>query len=151
MAGPTTSAIDFGLRDGFVLRGLTAAAVGVALHHIVFRKGEWHLQAPAVFTLWLLSYPALFVVELGLGAQNAAASALNTITTLSCLMGAVFASMTVYRLFFHRLRSFPGPKMARVSKLWHSYQCLDGKNHHVLDKLNRQYGDFVRTGMLDVA
>ena len=59
---------------------------------------------------------------------------------------ALFASIAARRLFFHRLQSFPGPILAKVSKLWHLYHCLDSRNHLVLDDLHNRYGDFVRTG-----
>ncbi|KAL9089692.1 MAG: hypothetical protein Q9159_002420 [Coniocarpon cinnabarinum] len=59
---------------------------------------------------------------------------------------SLFLSMTLYRLFFHRLRHFPGPKIAAVSKLWHAYHCLGGQNYRFLSDLHMKYGDFVRTG-----
>lgn len=54
--------------------------------------------------------------------------------------------MTIYRLFFHPLRRFPGPVLARVSKLWHVFHCINSRNYLLLDKLHLQYGEFVRTG-----
>lgn len=63
---------------------------------------------------------------------------------------ALFSSMAIYRIFFHRTRHFPGPRLAAVSKLWHMYHCLNGQNHLLLEKLHRQYGDFVRTGPSEI-
>ncbi|KAL9593418.1 MAG: hypothetical protein Q9179_005896 [Wetmoreana sp. 5 TL-2023] len=50
---------------------------------------------------------------------------------------------------FHRLRNFPGPRFAAVSKLWHIWQCRDSRNHLVLEDLRRQYGSFVLTALTE--
>ena len=55
--------------------------------------------------------------------------------------------MSIYRLFFHRLREISGPVLAIVSKFWHVAHCLDSKDHILSEKLHQKYGDFVRTGM----
>ncbi|KAL8754101.1 MAG: hypothetical protein Q9184_005223 [Pyrenodesmia sp. 2 TL-2023] len=54
--------------------------------------------------------------------------------------------MTVCRRFFHRLRHFPGPWTAGITKFWHVYHCATSQNHLLLDRLHGQYGQFVRTG-----
>jgi cytochrome P450 len=126
-------------------RPTAAALLGVALHQLVFRKGEWHLQAPALFTLWLSSHAILFLAESILSSgRDWKQSVKQTLLITGCFTAAIFSSIVVGRLF--RLRDFPGPRLAGASKLWHSLQCLDGKNYRVLHKLHQQYGDFVRTG-----
>lgn len=132
--------------DSTLLRVYTGAIIALTLHHLVFRRGEWHLKAPLLLTIWLASHPLLFVGELVMGTNTLIASASNTLLTLGSYAIFSIASMAVYRLFFHRLGSFPGPKMASVTKLWHAYKCLPGQNHLLLDDLHRQYGDYVRTG-----
>jgi tryprostatin B 6-hydroxylase len=123
------------------------SVLAIAVHHFIFRKGEWHLQAPHIFAIWALSAPILFVTETLLSSsQSWRALARNAVLTTSCFTIATLSSIAVYRLFFHRLGDFPGPALARVSKLWHTVQCQDSRNHLVLDKLHQQYGDFVRTG-----
>lgn len=62
----------------------------------------------------------------------------------------LFLSITIYRLFFHRIRHFPGPLLAALSKLGHSYQCRYSQNHIVLERLHQRYGDFVRTGPSEI-
>lgn len=58
--------------------------------------------------------------------------------------------LTVYRLYFHPLRNFPGPKLAAVST-WYEfyYDYLRNPNGklamHVLD-LHQQYGEIFRLG-----
>jgi tryprostatin B 6-hydroxylase len=59
---------------------------------------------------------------------------------------ALFSSITIYRVYFHRLSRFPGPKWARITKIWHAWQSRHCQNFLVLSELHRKYGDFVRTG-----
>ncbi|KAK5991667.1 Cytochrome P450 monooxygenase notG [Cladobotryum mycophilum] len=127
-------------------RLIASTVLAVALHHFVFKKGEWHLRAPLILSIWLLSYPFLFLAELTLGSKNFIGSGFNAILTLGCFTTVTFVSIAIYRIFFHQLSSFPGPRLAKVSKLWHFAQCWDGKNHLLLDDLHKKYGDFVRTG-----
>lgn len=59
------------------------------------------------------------------------------------------ASMIIYRLFFHRLRNFPGPWGAKVSRFY-TFGLIKRSNlkyHLELEKLHRKYGDYVRTGI----
>lgn len=57
------------------------------------------------------------------------------------------ASILTYRAFFHRLRHFPGPFLAKLSKLWAVFQSAKRLQYHQkLEELHKQYGDVVRTG-----
>ncbi|KUI71889.1 Tryprostatin B 6-hydroxylase [Cytospora mali] len=58
----------------------------------------------------------------------------------------LFTSITIYRLYFHRLSSFPGPCIAGFTKFWHVWKCRRGKNHLVIEELRQQYGSIIRTG-----
>ena len=66
----------------------------------------------------------------------------------STYLSSLFVSIITYRTMFHRLHHFPGPALAKFSKLWHVAHCLGSKNHLLLDGLHKTYGDFVRTGTL---
>lgn len=111
-------------------------ALGVGAHLAIFIQGEWHLQAPALFIAHATAFSALFVLGIS-----------QPLTLWLLYLTGLFLSMGCYRLLFHRLRAFPGPRMAALSKLWHVLQCLDSRNHLVLQRLHAQYGPFVRTGM----
>ena len=125
-----------------------AAGAGIVSHHLVFKKGEWHVQAPYLLGAYLASLPSLAVLE-ELGFRNGNISRSLSAATLILLFFtfALFSSIVIYRTLFHRLRHFPGPKIAAVTKLWHAYHCMDGKNYIFLQTLHQQYGDFVRTGI----
>jgi tryprostatin B 6-hydroxylase len=72
-----------------------------------------------------------------------------SVVIFSCYLLSLGASVSVYRLFFHRLRHFPGPKLAASFKLWHVWQSRTSKNHLVMWSMFEQYGAVVRTGMFE--
>lgn len=82
---------------------------------------------------------------------NSLRLAAGTIGLLVIVYGSsFFDSITVYRIFFYRIRRFPGPMMANLSEFWHVSR-LPGKPKLIfLDELHQKYGDFVRTGKVSV-
>jgi hypothetical protein len=54
-----------------------------------------------------------------------------------------------YRAFFHPLRNYPGPSGAKLSRWWTIKQTWDSNLRYylVLQRLQSQYGDYVRTGL----
>jgi hypothetical protein len=125
-----------------------ASGAGILSHHFVFKRGEWHMQAPYLVCFSAVSIPILAAVEeLGFDGGNIARSFSAAVLILLSFVCTLFTSIIIYRLYFHRLRDFPGPKIAAATKLWHAYYCLDGKNYLFLQRLRAEYGDFVRTGI----
>ncbi|KAF5670172.1 isotrichodermin C-15 hydroxylase (cytochrome P-450 monooxygenase CYP65A1) [Fusarium circinatum] len=65
------------------------------------------------------------------------------------LSGATFVSwiigVVIYRLYFHPLARFPGPKIAACSEFWFLYNWASGYYVHNISDLHRKYGDVVRT------
>lgn len=129
---------------------VAASAAGVLIHNSIFIHGEWHLHTVEVLICHTLGYSGL--VLFAVIYHNF--SLLAALTVSSQMFGmytlCLLASISVYRLFFHRLREFPGPILASVSKFWHLAHSLDSKNHILLEKLHQEYGDFVRIGMTTV-
>lgn len=117
---------------------LTAASIGVLVHLAVFIRGEWHLCGPRLLLLHA-------VVGLASVQSFRPSTELAFYASLAYFVG-LFGSIVTYRLLFHRLRHFPGPRLAAVSKLWHAWQCRDYKNHMLMAKLHERYADFVRVG-----
>ena len=124
---------------------LSASILGLLAHQLVFIRGEWHLLAPTVFSIHLVLALLFIGAEVQLG-SNVSGSNVNALVSVACYLISLFTSIAIYRIFFHRLRHFPGPRLAAVSKLWHVWQCRDSRNHLVLERLRQEYGSFVRTG-----
>lgn len=121
-----------------------AFGTGVLAHLGIFIRGEWHMRGPYVLMVH-------FLLVLGgyywLQQKHVVPAPAQTVAMIAgSYLTGLFTSMTIYRLFFHRLRKFPGPVMARVSKLWHVWECLGSRNYALLDRMYEKYGSVVRIG-----
>ena len=126
---------------------LAAALAGVAVHLGIFIRGEWHLVVHWI----VLAHASLFLL-LWASLTRYDASTLNPLFTstvlFTCYVQSLWASIVIYRLYFHKLRRFPGPKLGAATKFWHVWQSRNSKNHLVMWNLFDTYGTVVRTGML---
>ena len=127
---------------------IDAATAGLVAHHGLFIRGEWHLDGPKI----VFGHVALSTVVWWYFLRHMSTSVTEHICLCSLVFGvyllSLFSSIIIYRLFFHPLRHFPGPRFAAASKFWHIFKCRNGKNFRVLEDLRHLYGQFVRTGEL---
>jgi ACR3 family arsenite efflux pump ArsB len=133
------------IMSGLVLL-FSALVVGILVHVGVFIRGEWHLHILHI----LISHISIFSLTLHLIYQKKGESFVDAIqdvfvAAVAYLLG-LFGSMTIYRLFFHKLANFPGPKLAAVSKLWHVWHIRRSTNYLFLQQLHKRYGKIIRTG-----
>lgn len=126
---------------------VTSALAGVAFHGLT-QLGELDLVVPQ--TLGCLSAAALAVlyVDVQVFHQTAADAATNLVTAIIGFLLSLTASVVIYRIFFHRLRKFPGPLGAKITKLHSLYLSRNFQYQVEIEKLHKQYGDVVRTGGL---
>lgn len=128
---------------------------GVLLQIFAFRKGEWDLLVPHL----TFAYAALFFglsgwilhVQRTNTLENLAATIFSVILIGIFHVTGILTSMVLYRVFFHRLRKFPGPFLGRISNLYPTY--LRAKKLHLYEEvelLHQQYGDFVRLGTSEI-
>lgn len=69
------------------------------------------------------------------------------VTTFSTYLITLCLSVVAYRLSpFHPLAKYPGPILARVTKLWSVRKAVGQKQHLIYKKLHDRYGDVVRVG-----
>ncbi|KNZ55839.1 cytochrome P450 67, partial [Puccinia sorghi] len=54
--------------------------------------------------------------------------------------------LSFYRLFWHDLRSFPGPKMATLTQGWILREAYFGRTRFTMKELGEKYGEWVRIG-----
>lgn len=123
---------------------LVAAAAGLVTHNVFFKHGEHHLDSPWLFRLSVAALASLP----SLGLMHGSSYSRDGFLVLASFVLALFLSITSYRLLFHPLHSFNGPLLNRASKLWHVWKILDSQGFLYLDQLHKQYGEFVRTGLL---
>ena len=125
---------------------IAAGAAGLA-SHLIFARGEYHLKAPALFRVYLLLAMLICVSEYRLDGQKLGRAIINTWAVSLSYCIPLFTSIGTYRASFHPLSKIPGPQLARVSSFWHVIQCRESKNHLLIERLHRQYGAVVRTGL----
>ncbi|KAH8593673.1 cytochrome P450 [Bisporella sp. PMI_857] len=126
-----------------------AFGTGLLLHVAAYRRGEWDLEIPTVSTVYsLLEIGAIYLLHNFSQNHEPLVSTVRGVAWLGvCHVLGIYTSMTIYRLFFHRLRHFPGPRLAPISNFYHTY--LTAKKLHLYEEveaLHEQYGDFVRIG-----
>ncbi len=125
---------------------VSAAILGVLLHLTILRR---LLVEKFVYRL----IAGLFVSAVGLAiAYFIKGFSLLVTLTKVCVVGSsfgtgLFVSLVVYRVFFHRLRSFPGPFKLKVSRFFSAaLAAKEVKYYKEVAKLHEEYGDFIRTG-----
>ena len=124
----------------------SVAIAGFASHLLYYIRGEHHLNASLLFYIYITLAAAILVYHFQINDYAFIEAGQNTSVIIAVYALPLFASIIIYRVFFHRLSSFPGPFLARISKLWHVYHVRYSQNHQFLNNLHKQYGPFVRTG-----
>jgi hypothetical protein len=126
---------------------LISSTAGLLLHHGLFINGEWHLH---VFSI-VVGHILAFAVTLNLLPRFKTfvdSTELFTLWISMCTayLVSLWTSMVVYRLWFHKLSGFKGPRLAAVTKFWHVWMARKSRNYQVLWNMWKRYGKVVRTG-----
>ncbi|EJD01469.1 cytochrome P450 [Fomitiporia mediterranea MF3/22] len=132
------------LRDTLVLD-----FVGALLVHAIYKRYEIDPSRPVVTSLLLGGVPSIcaFLLKAHLGSMIYAVPIACTVfyTTL-------ITSVVLYRISpFHPLAGYPGPLLARITKLYGLAKMASGKNHEWYKKLHEKYGPYVRVGPNEVS
>jgi cytochrome P450 family 628 len=118
-------------------------ASGVTTHLFLFRHGEWDTKSPAIVLSYVLAFIIASVLQRTLWhAETSVAAAAAGYHFLG-----LYASMLLYRAFFHRLCKYPGSFLGRLSNFYVTF--LSAKRLHLfleVQQLHAKYGDIVRLG-----
>ena len=94
--------------------------------------------------LLLVVVPALLSIPISNHTPSPSAAFLLAFVTYG---SAVTSFTLIYRLSpFHPLAKYPGPAIAKTSKLWAAYLSAKGDIHRTFKSLHDRYGDVVRVG-----
>ena len=115
----------------------TATQTSYQCFHYLEPRSKLPLIALLLFVPALLSIPISYHVPWPIAVQLAFAAYGSTVTSFAL----------IYRLSpFHPLAKYPGPAIAKTSKLWAAYLCAKGDLHRCYKSLHDRYGDVVRVG-----
>ena len=93
-----------------------AAAAGISAHIFYFTRGFREHRGLQIVIFHLLAGTLVLFQSIrfvGVIHGILSAAAVNAV-----YLSSLFGSIVIYRLFFHRLRHFPGPWIARVTKFY---------------------------------
>lgn len=95
----------------------------------------------------LVAEPLLLITQ---GRKSTPQALLSSAIINTTFVTVLFSSIAIYRLFFHKLCRFPGPKMAALTKFWNLSLAVEGRTPARIQALHDKYGDFVRIVRPDV-
>ena len=125
-----------------------AAGVGITSHILYFVRGEHHQHTLQFLqVLFYGFFPLSFILARLLQVNYVEAMQLGVIVVGSYLI-ALWLSMLIYRYFFHRLKPFPGSRLARLSKFYQFFAGFRLNAFRRSHQAHLEYGNYVRTGRL---
>jgi cytochrome P450 family 628 len=124
-----------------------AVLCGLLSHWLYFIHGEKDGKAFRIIVAYLNCEIILSAYLLRYLGFSSAYWLFSTAINLS-YFGALLFSIATYRLAFHRLRHFPGPFGAKITKGYGLWMARNVKYIEELYNLHNIYGDVVRTGLL---
>ncbi|KAI1660589.1 cytochrome P450 [Daldinia decipiens] len=142
------SSYGLGLWDQGRLSPVAALGVplGVLFHLALSRLGDAERFMYTLIAAMLFLMLGILSVSVFLGSSFLGALAGLCILASTFNVG-LFSSMVIYRLFFHRLRRFPGPFDLKISRFFSVLRVAkEAKYHSDVAKMHERYGDFIRTG-----
>ncbi|KAF7377786.1 hypothetical protein MSAN_00202000 [Mycena sanguinolenta] len=119
-----------------------AAALGLVTHFL------FHKYEPSSANVALLVLPIQPVALLVLLSEPFS----RLFYTYVVFLGTLSLSIIVYRLSpFHPLAQYPGPAIAKVTKLWSFWKTAQGYKYLWHKELHDKYGPYVRTGPNEIS
>ncbi|KAL4950529.1 cytochrome P450 [Aspergillus filifer] len=123
---------------------LTLALLGLASHTFFIRYNDVDRLVGKCFLPYLFVQAALW---LWLCIHNNAllSSAIFLVLANASFWTPLLASITIYRIYFHPLKKYPGPSAARFTSWWGVWKLARGANRYQLHhELHKKYGEIVR-------
>lgn len=142
----TLSGLKNALEADLLPTAASAASLGVLLHvsiqNIELDIYMYHFLASYGIVILALGYAYLFLAEL-----TVVEGLVRVLLTTVSFNSGLIVSIAIYRLLFHRLRNFPGPLGAKLSRFYTvSIVSKNVQYYKEVAKMHQTYGDFIRTG-----
>ncbi|KAH8826626.1 cytochrome P450 [Flagelloscypha sp. PMI_526] len=115
--------------------------------HLLIANREIDFQIPSILLGLVIYFTAGFIWAVNSQSMSLLEVILNTVVHILTFNIGLWLTITLHRLLFHRLRTFPGPWAAKLTRIWALWVQKDRMQMHlVTQQLHTQYGDFVRIG-----
>lgn len=129
----------------------TFIALGVASHLAYFNRVECHMHGLLYLNTFLLACAGSLLGLTKAYGVPLANAAVKTSTLAGCYMIGLYGSLLFYRAFLNPLNCLPGPRAARISNLYMSFQLGNSDAFYKLQALHKTYGSIVRIGSNDLS
>ncbi|CAG1974456.1 unnamed protein product [Fusarium graminearum] len=142
-----SEALETILLSSWQTTAIVSALAGVLSHHTFFRPYEIDGAAWDLVFAYVGLFMALCIAYVQISGLGLFASLCRTLFVATTYNVSLTASILIYRAFFHRLRSFRGPFMAKLSRfylLWTVAKTNRGCED--IQRLHEKYGTIVRIG-----
>ncbi|KAH7382175.1 cytochrome P450 [Pyrenochaeta sp. MPI-SDFR-AT-0127] len=135
-------------------RMLQASAILGVCFHIAIARASLEFEQymfPCLAFASLLNIGGTFVAFIN-GRQSVAGVIVQAFILWTGFIVGCLASISSYRLFLHRCRSFPGPVAAKLTRFYAAHlNAKDTQFYQELDELHKKYGDYLRMGPREVS
>ncbi|CAJ2501230.1 Uu.00g040830.m01.CDS01 [Anthostomella pinea] len=130
---------------------IAALGAGVLSHLAFFRVGEHHLHGMQYALTTIAACIVSIYVPHYFFHTSISTSASSTLALASCYFTGLYASLIIFRIFFHPLKNFPGPLGCKISSAWFATYLLKLDAFRQLQKLHQKNGPFLRIGSNDLS
>ncbi|EKG09048.1 hypothetical protein MPH_13968 [Macrophomina phaseolina MS6] len=125
-------------RPDLVLLWVIPSVIAVACHQFIFRRVELDEKAAALVLIFLVACIAFLVLNIALHSASFLCSLYRLAVATTSFATTSTISILVYRASFHRLNRFPGPFLARLTKLYAFKQSQSLQYYKELEDMHRK-------------
>jgi Cytochrome P450 len=130
---------------------LAAMVVGVSTHLGYFIRGEHHLYGTKYIQIFIILFINAIFLNIYVAKETLGNAFVKSTQVAICYLIGLYASLLVYRAFFHPLNRFPGPFGNKLGNLWFSTKLGNADAYKKVFNLHKKYGPFVRVGSSDLS
>ncbi|KAH7402975.1 putative benzoate 4-monooxygenase cytochrome P450 [Cadophora sp. MPI-SDFR-AT-0126] len=139
------------LKADLITSIISAAGFGVLFHHSVLRNIEVDIYIYYFLSLFISTTIGLGFTYLSIKNFTIVQALARTTSVVTAFYTGILFSIGIYRLFFHRLRSFPGPLGAKLTRFYTVRKASKNVQYYKeVAKMHEKYGDFFRTGPREI-
>ncbi|RFU30754.1 hypothetical protein B7463_g5576, partial [Scytalidium lignicola] len=139
------------LKADLITSIVSAAGFGVLFHHSILRNVEVDIYMYSFLALFLSATVGLGFAYLSIKSFMIVQALVRTASVVTAFYTSIVFSIGIYRLLFHRLRSFPGPLGAKLTRFYSVRKASKNVQYYKeVAKMHEKYGDFVRTGPREI-